>query len=224
MIASLSVDALANRCAEENYKYNHQQESDSQYCFELLRRALVNGLSDALTHVFKIFEGQARNWVYRHGRFVQSGEDADYFVNLAFTKFYFALRGARFEQFPALPQVLRYLKVCVHSAIAQYVRDQVSFSEVSLDEIEPAYTPDHDSHISAHELWNHICRLLPDEQDRLLAECTFIQRLKPAQIAHIYPRHWNTVRDISVALQRIRRILRNDVELRQQAGIDSQNS
>jgi hypothetical protein len=66
--------------------------------------------------------------------------------------------------------------------------------------------------------------LLPDEQDRLLADCTFIQRLKPAQIALMYPKHWDKVRDISVALQRIRRILRNDVELRQQAGIDSQNS
>jgi hypothetical protein len=221
MAVSLTVDDLAQRCAEENQKYSRQQESDAQYCFELLRRALLQGISEALTHVLRVFERQVRNWVYRHQRFAQTDESAEYFVNVAFTSFYFALRGPRFEQFSALPQVLRYLKLCVHTAVAQYVRDQASFPVIPLGEVEVVYTTDPDSRISANELWNHICRLLPDEQDRLLADCTFIQQLKPAQIADLYPTHWQNVRAISVALQRIRRILRNDTELRRRAGVES---
>jgi hypothetical protein len=220
-VAHLSVDALAQRCAEETDKFNHRQPNDAQYCFELLRRALADGSAEAFTYVYQVYERQVLSWVYGHSRFAQTGEDADFFAGAALRTFYFALRGPKFDKFPSLPQVLAYLKLCVHTAIAQYIRDQQPAPTTPLDAIgEVAHTPDLGMRADAAELWAHICRLLPDDRDRLLARYVFMQDLKPRQIVSAHPMQWRDEREISVALYRIRRTLRNDPELHRRAGLD----
>jgi hypothetical protein len=220
--ASLPVDVLAQRCAEETDKFNRRQSNDAQYCFELLRRALAEGSSEAFTRVYQVYERQVLNWVYSHSRFVQTGESADFFAGAALRTFYFALRGPKFDKFPSLPQVLAYLKLCVHTAIAQYIRDQQPAPTAALDEIgEIAHTPDLSLRTDAAELWDHICTLLPDERDRLLARLVFIQDLKPRQIVAAHPGQWRDERDVSVALYRLRRTLRGDAELSRRAGLGS---
>ena len=67
------------------------------------------------------------------------------------------------------------------------------------------------------ELWLHICDLLPDPRDRLLAHCVFVQDLKPQQIVQEHSALWTNERDVSVAIYRIRRRLRNDPGLQQRA-------
>lgn len=217
---TLSIDELAQRCAEETSKFTHQQLSDPQFCFELFRRALRYEVSEAFTRVYQIFEPQVLSWVHRHTRFSHTGENASYFANAAMSSFYFAVRGTRFEQFALLSQLLAYLKMCVHTSIAQYVRDQEAVALVELDETIPAdgaaATPPPDT--GAGDLWAHILRLLPDETDRLLAQCVFVQALKPAQIRALYPERWASEREISVALQRIRRTLRRDAALQEWSG------
>jgi hypothetical protein len=221
--AGFSIDDLARRCAEETEKFNRRQLHDTQFCFELLRRALADGVPEAFVHVYQIYERQVLNWVYAHNRFDQTGESAEFFAASALSAFYFALRGAKFDRFPALPQVLLYLKLCVHTAIAQYIRDQQPSAATPLDDASAiAHTPDLGTQAAAAELWVHICRLLPDERDRMLARCAFLQDLKPRQIVEAYPAQWSNEREVSVALYRIRRILRNDSELRRRAGIDPQ--
>jgi hypothetical protein len=46
---SLSLDDLTQRCASETEKFNRRDPSDSRFCFELLRRALADGIADAFT-------------------------------------------------------------------------------------------------------------------------------------------------------------------------------
>src|SRR5690242_18054851 len=129
----LSIDDLARLCTSETAKFNRREPSDAQFCFELLRRALANGLSEAFTRVYTIYERQVRIWVRGHPRFVQTGESDEYFVSAAWSTFYFALRGPKFLGFAALPQVLAYLKACVHSAIMLYLRDQQPDAALPLD-------------------------------------------------------------------------------------------
>lgn len=218
----LSIDTLAQRCAEETDKFNRRQPNDAQFCFELLRRALAEGSVEAFNRVYAIYERQVTNWVYSHSRFSQTGETPDFFASAALRTFYFALRGDKFERFPSLPQVLSYLKVCVHTAIAQYLRDQQPVPTTALDEVgDLAHTPDLGMRADAADLWTHISRLLPDERDRLLARCVFLQDLKPRQIMAAFPSQWSSEREISVALYRIRRALRNDTELQRRAGLVS---
>lgn len=217
--ASLSVDDLAQRCAEETDKFNRRQTNDAQFCFELLRRALADGSSEAFTHVYQVYERQVLAWVYSHSRFAQTGESADFFAGSALRTFYFALRGTKFEQFPSLPKVLSYLKLCVHTAIAQYIRDQQPVATTPLDDVtEIAHTPDLGMRADIGELWVYICRLLPEPRDRLLARCVFIQDLKPRQIVQEYGGLWGSEREVSVAIYRIRRVLRNDAGLQARVG------
>jgi len=187
-----------------------------------MRQALRAEVTEAFTHLYRIYEPQVIRWVYNHSRFESTGERADYFSSSALSQFYFSLRGSKFDKFSALPQILTYLKLCVHTAIMQYLRDHHPTNTISLDDADglPQYTnPNLD--IFAGELWNHICSLLPDQVDRTLAQLVFVQHLKPAQIVAQYPERWNDERTVSVALQRIRRNLRKDNVLRQWAGIGS---
>lgn len=216
---SLTIDELALRCAEETDKFGRRMANDAQFCFELLRRALAETNDEAFTRVSRIYERQITSWVYSHPRFAQTSESADFFVQAAMRTFYFALRGSKFDRFPSLPQVLTYLKLCVHTAIAQYVRDQQPRPDSPLDEIaELAETPDLGMRADLAELWQYICSLLPSEHDQLLARCAFMLDLKPSQVVKAYPRHWSSEREVSVALYRIRRLLRNDVGLRGRFG------
>jgi len=218
--AGMSLDNLTQRCVEETEKFNRHQPNDPQFCFELLRRALAEGISEAFTHVYQVYERQVLRWVYSHSRFEQTGESADFFARSALSNFYFALRGPKFERFPSLPQVMSYLKSCVHTAIVQYLRDQPTFASTPLDDAsETAHAPDLGGRVDTAELWAHICRLLPDPRDRLLARYVFIQDLKPRQIVGMYPTQWRDEREVSVDLYRIRRVLRSDAELRRRVGV-----
>jgi hypothetical protein len=219
-VASLSVDDLAMRCAHETDQFNHRQASDPRFCFELLRRALAEGSPDAFTLVYQTYERQVTNWVYSHPKFEQTGESAEFFAAHALRSFYFALRGPKFERFPSLPQILSYLKLCVHTAVVQYLRDQQpQITTPLLDTHTLAYHPDLDTHAVAAELWQHICSLLPDERDRMLARLVFVQGLRPREIVAALPTYWRDEREISVTLYRIRRTLRNDAELQRRVGV-----
>lgn len=218
-IERLSTDELALRCIQETDHFNRRQSSDPSFCFELLRRALADGSSEAFTYVYQNYERQVINWVYSHPKFEQTGESADFFASQALRSFYFALRGDKFGRFPSLPQILSYLKLCVHTSVAQYLRDQQPHMTTSLLDTQLlAYQPDLGMHAAAAELWQHICSLLPDDRDRLLARLVFMQGLKPREITVAVPACWRDEREISVALYRIRRMLRNDAELQRRAG------
>jgi hypothetical protein len=216
---SFSLDELTQRCTSETEKFTRREPSDARFCFELLRRALADQPPDAFTRVYQIYERQVLVWVHSHSGFARSSESADYFVSTAWSTFYFALRGPKFDSFPSLPQVLAYLKLCVHTAIAQYLRDQQPAPTLPLDDVpNAAHLPDLGARIVAAELWQQIEQLLTDPRDRLLARCVFAEDLKPRQIIKAYPMHWKDEREISVEPYRIRRLLRNDLDLRRLLG------
>jgi hypothetical protein len=224
-VGALSVDALAGRCAEETERFRRREPSDQQFCFELLRRALADGVHEAFARAYAIYDRQVLTWVYSHRGFAQTGEEAEFFARSALSSFYFALRGPRFARFPALPQVLAYLKLCVHTAIVQYLRDQrPADSEPLVGDADAAYSPELGQGVDAAELWAQIRRLLPDERDRLLARFVFLQDLKPRQVVAAAPGRWADEREVTLASYRIRRLLRADPALRRLAGLDDEPS
>ncbi len=219
----LSVNDLAERCTEETRKFTRHEADDPQFCFELLRRALLNDAPDAFAQVYRIYEPLVRRWIYNYSRFIQTGEDVEYFANAALSKFYFALRGPKFEQFDSLAKVLLYLKRCIHTEIAQHIRSQSMLDAIPLPEDDLTPAPKTESDLAARELWTRITVLLSDEKDRKLARCLFIEDMKPAQVFSSYPDDWDSPRDVSVARQRITRILRRDATICSWAGIETSN-
>jgi hypothetical protein len=219
--ASLSIDELARRCAEETEKFARRTPSDDLFCFELLRRALADGASEAFTRIYQIYERRVLGWVLGHGRFQQTGEEATYFVSSAWSAFYFRMRGPAFAGFAGLAPALAYLKVCVHTEIMQHLRAQRGPGTLPLGAtLDPAHTPDLGSGAATQEIWRRIVMLLPDEQDQLLARAMFVEGRPPRQIVAAYPGRWHDERAVSVDIFRIRKLLRKDPELRRWFGLE----
>lgn len=211
----MSNEDLARLCTIETEKFNRRQSSDAQFCFELFRRALADGVSEAFTLVYRVYERQVQNWVLRHPQFVLAHEPAEYFASQAWSRFFFAVRGAKFANFVALPYILSYLQQCAFTAVTMHLREQQRSQALSLEAQGSLARHDQiEQRILAEELMQRIAELLPDVRDQLLARCVFVERLKPREIVRDFPGRWKDERAVSVDLYRIRRILRNDPGLR----------
>jgi hypothetical protein len=204
----VNTEDLARLCAEETSKYFRKVANDTRYCMELLRRALVDFQEEALNAVRLIYEPQLHQWIYRHPQFEKTREDVDFFSSGAFSKFYFALRGPKFLDFPSLAHVLQYMKSCVHTAIASYVRDQ-SLDDLLPESFDIAQSSPLNEEVEADRLWQTISSLLPDEVSRLLARCVFVWDMKPREIVAHFPELALDEHQISTRIYRIRQMLRS---------------
>ncbi len=98
-----------------------------------------------------------------------------------------------------------------------YLRGPVRVPIVALEDVpEPSEEEDLAERLEAHDLWSRVLRLLPDDRDQLLARLTFVLGYKPRDICSFHPTFWTTEREVSVALYRIRSVLR--AHLRKQEG------
>jgi hypothetical protein len=93
--------------------------------------------------------------------------------------------------------------------VAQYARKQ-RVETIELKDYLMKYRPNMTARLRAQEIWGRICAVLPDEADQRLAYQVFVEGFKPSAIVQNEPDRWATPREVSVALQRIRRRLRND--------------
>lgn len=215
----MGLDVIGRRCSEETQKFLRQIDNDTRYCFELFRRAYADLLDEALSHIYQIYVPLLVRRARRHPMYFQSCQDEEYFARRALTKFYEVSRGERFDsKFSMLPGIIKYLYACLHSVIVQEVRDNARIVEPASDE-ENWLSAEPSDMLPANDLWDHIARLLPDSDLQRLAYLRFVLGVKPAEIAELHPQVWSNKREVSVALQTIRRRLRKDQELRDLAGL-----
>lgn len=136
--------------------------------------------------------------------FAASGEPSpDVFVNMGFAKLLTRLGPETFERFESLSAILGYLKKCVITSVLQQLRKPAS--EESDENQAVAFS----ANVEYEQILIRLRQLLPAPEDQRLADLRFRQDAKPAEIARAYPAIWPTARDVSVALQRILRVLRN---------------
>ncbi|MBN8594134.1 MAG: sigma-70 family RNA polymerase sigma factor [Anaerolineae bacterium] len=212
-LEDLPLEDLILLCKQAYADYMRKRAHNQACVYELLRRALAAKSDDALQAVYDIYMPQFRSWVLKHPSFPYIDETAEYFASEAFTKFYFALRGERFAHFPTVGQIFQFAKVCVHNAVAQYARDHGN-NDAPLSDVD--FQDNHDpwAEWEAGELWELIEDLLSTDRQRKLARLVFVLGMKPAEIVAIFPEEWENERSVSVALHRIRKILRNHPALR----------
>jgi hypothetical protein len=208
-----SVEQVAQQCVEENRLFERVGKSNPDYCFELFRRALQEKSDEALSYIRAIYFPKIHKWIRDYWLFEQTREDIEYFCQEAFMNFYFAAIGPRFSKFKALGQLINYLKVCVFSAVKQYLRDQKPAALMPEDIDLPA-TDAALHELRAEVLWRYICTLLPDETERLLAWLSFVLEMKPREIAPNYPQLWKDEHQVSRMLYTIRKHLYQDRLLR----------
>jgi len=125
-VDQLSVNDLARCCAEETAKFLRQSASNDRYCLELFRRALVRRDDDAWACLYQQYSSLVLTWVNHHQSATSLlGQDGGApLVNAVFAKFAQALTPLKMDNFTTLAALLKYLKMCVHSVIADEVRSR----------------------------------------------------------------------------------------------------
>ena len=216
-IESLSINDLARCCSEETSKFLKQNASNDRYCLELFRRAVTRRSEDAWACIYQQYAPLVLTWVNQHQSATSLlGQDGSApLVNAAFAKFSQAMTPTKMDNFDSLAAVLKYLKMCVHSVIADEVRSRQSrqYEEtLELIEHEPASDDPADdvvSNISAQGLWQVIQEELNGEDERILIYLAYVQGMKPGEISSQHNRLFPTVEDVyrikRNVLERLRR-------------------
>ena len=212
-----SINELARCCSEETNKFLRQSVSNDRYCLELFRRAIVKRDDDAWACIYQQYAPLVLTWVTQHQSAAPIlGQDGSApLVNAAFAKFSQALTPAKMENFDSLAAILKYLKMCVHSVVADEVRSRQSRQNeetLELIEHEPASDDPADdvvANISAHGLWQVIQEELNGEDERVLIYLAYIHGMKPSEISSQHRRLFPTVDDVyrikRNVLERLRR-------------------
>src|SRR5256886_15591549 len=122
----LSINDLARCCSEETNKFLKQSVSNDRYCLELFRRAISKRDEDAWACIYQQYAPLVLTWVNQHqsATSLLGLDGCAPLVNASFAKFSQALTAAKMGNFDSLAAVLKYLKMCVHSVIADEVRSR----------------------------------------------------------------------------------------------------
>lgn len=222
----ISVTDLARSCAEETNKFLKQVASNDCFCLELFRRAIVGRNEDAWESIYQQYAPLVLTWVTQHQSAtpILGQEGSAPLVNAAFAKFAQALTPEKMGNFDSLAAILKYLKMCVHSVVADEVRSRKAQQlEDTLDMItqEPASDDPAEhvvSHIAAQDLWQIIEEELHGEEERIVVYQAYVQGMKPSEICIRHRQHFPTVDDVyrvkRNVLERLRRSRRLQMLIR----------
>jgi DNA-directed RNA polymerase specialized sigma24 family protein len=225
-IQILALNDVVARCAQETEAFFRRIASDSRYCYELFRRALHQRERPAFDAMATQYQRLVASWVQRHPAFPTAGEDLDYFANRAFEKLWFAVTPAKFNRFPDLKSLLRYLQMCVHSAIVDHLRqaEQATLlvpendDESGDDRYEPGADDPELARPEREEMWRAVDSRLRNDQERLVLHGCFALGMKPSDLCEQYPAVFPDVRDAYRVKANLLERLRRDAELRELLG------
>ncbi len=216
-----SLQTLAQQCAQETQRFFQHQTGDARSCLELFQRAIVTKQEKAWEAIYQQYEPQVTKWVLRHPSFSATGESADYFVNLAFLRLWTAITPAKFAEFSDIREVMRYLQLCVHSVIIDYLRARPSVAIGFEDHEAQRILAEKGIRIDAkvlnkvqqEELWEIIKTRLQNEKERFVFDCCYKLDMKPGEIFQQYRDRFKDVREIYRIKENILARLRRDKEI-----------
>lgn len=213
----LSVADLAHYCSVETNKFLKQSASNDRFCLELFRRAILTRDDRAWTSIYQQYAPLVLTWVTQHqsATSILTQDGGAPLVNASFAKFSQALTPAKIDKFDSLAALLKYLKMCVHSVVADEVRVRQSRQfEDTLDSIEqePASDDPADdvvSNLSAQDLWRIILEEVQAEDERMLIYAAYVHGMKPSEISSQHPHLFGSVDEVyrikRNVLERLRR-------------------
>jgi hypothetical protein len=223
-LQQMAVADLAQRCADETELYFHHQTHDTQYCFELFRRAIRERDQSSWEVICLQYQPLVTGWVRQHPRFESSGEEIQYFVNGTFGKIAGTLTPEKFGGFSDIASLMSYLKMCVHSVIFDHSRKVDQLNLYDLDEVVEEVTDDPSPEEQALEqsyrqaFWDLTNARLHDEKERLVIRGSFVLDLKPQEIFEHFRSVFSDVDEIYRVKQNVLSRLRRDPEFRKLLG------
>jgi hypothetical protein len=228
-LQQLTLGCIMRRCAQESDLFFRRQPHDSRFCFEIWRRAILERSQYAWELIYTQYRPLVSSWITRHPNFCTSGEEVEYFVNCAFEKFWSALTPDKFLLFPDLKALLRYLQMCVHSAIVDHVRSNghITLSlcpevctDAGIHEAPGAAADLHDI-VQRHEFWSWLKSRLHSDKERQVVYGSFFLALKPRELHQQFHDLFRDVAEVHRVKENVLARLRRDPELRRFFGDDA---
>ena len=228
-LQQLGLAGIRRRCAEESELFFERQPNDPRFCFELLRRAIVERKEEAWQLIYTQYSPLVSGWVTRHANFEDTGEEIAYFVNCAFEKFWSALTPDKFLGFPDLKALLRYLQMCVHSVIVDHVRLNAHTSltvwteQIADEGAGEAWdaTTDMLDEVQRREFWRWLEARLHNDKERRVVYGSFFLALKPRELLAQFRGVFRDQSEVHRIKENVLARLRRDPELRSFFGEDA---
>jgi len=223
----MTVDALAQKCAQETKLYFKYQSHDTSYCFELFRRAIAEHNDLAWKALIVQYKPSVARWVNRwadkHPDFPLASEEEEDFIAEAFERFWKYFTPEKFGRSQELEDVLKYLKMCVNGAISDIWRkmrrrqfDQKLEGGEEGEKPEPAELgPTPEEILQNSELWQLIQTRLKDQKEYTVAYASFNLDLSPRQIIAEYPGVFRDINEVYQCKANVWARLERDPEIRE---------
>jgi hypothetical protein len=212
-----SLPELAAQCLQEIEQYRRGEPSPESSSVELLRRATVEVDQEAWIWVQHCFGELVRGWLRRHPNSAAASrlENDEYYVALAFERFWQATTLKHRLEFTRLAAALCYLRASLQGAILDTLRRYARPREVPLPGPgEPGELQVEDNS-KRSDIWEVLQTMLSNPREQRAAYLLFHCGLKPREIVRLCPQEWSSVGEI-YALRRtiMQRLLRHADHLR----------
>jgi hypothetical protein len=204
----LNAVALTSRQGNETTTVRAKESASEPTGLELFHRALTQHTDEAWNVLVERFQGLVMAWVRNHARrdIAYRYHNPEYYVALAFERFWQATTRNQFLTFSSLEAALSYLKASLNGAILDTLR---SYARPEVPLPEPGHP--HPAELTSedctyeHSIWDAIRNLIPAPREQRVAYLLFHCGLKPREIIQFCASEFPDVREIH-------RLRRNIVE------------
>jgi hypothetical protein len=217
-IHNLSLPDVAQRCREESTRFFRSVFHDPRFCHEMFRRAILERVQHAWDLLHMQYEPEVIGWVKNNPDFEFCNEDATYFVNRAFEKFWRYMTPDRFANYPELGALLQCFKMCVNCEIVDYKRakaHRLHFKSLPFKDgpslpLLPDIGQTTGDDLERQAFWAWVQEHLHGEKEYQVIYCRFVLDLKPSEICERFPAEFPNVKAIYLLIQNILARLRRD--------------
>jgi hypothetical protein len=212
LLSEMPVSLLAERCLQELECFRRGEPSQGQYGLELFRRATMQRDELAWERLQHSLDEILHRWIRNHPKreLLSQLDTEDNCVAQAVERFWYATACQQQVAFSSLAAALRYLRLCLNSIIIDTLRATIRPREVPLSAPYEAAERFFEPPEEAHECWEVIESLLPDQRERRVAYLLFHCGLKPREIVRCCSEEFSDVREIyRLRCNILERLLRN---------------
>ncbi len=185
----LSLETLVRECKFATSAFIRGRFSDERFGYELFRRALDKQEELAWLSLVDVYNPLVSRWAKSHPSLMATFEDADYFVNRAFERLWrnVATQPGKFAKFANLKSILRFLKLCVHSAVMDDAPKSPPTRELEMvvgdEKLEVEISvPFKRGEDAQKEFWQVIDKQLRSEEERVVMYGFFVYGMKNREI------------------------------------------
>lgn len=212
-----SVAEVCRRCQEETARYRRGEPFDDRFCFDMIRRAVIERDETCWSQLHAIYGEQVHTWCRR--RSPNPSTDIDELAAMAWEKFFVAYTPEKLAAAAGSAAVLRYLKMCAQSVAIDAIRAQsgsVSLENAAVDPPDAAPAPGEAQAERAGQaaLWEIVSAQLRNERERVLIHLMYDIGLKSAEIQAQRPDLFPEVGEIYRLTRSIHDRLERSPELR----------